>query len=152
MSLLTPARLPTVRIPTRDSRSADLQFPALPPLVPLVDSSAFYRCVHLRSLWDLASLVSPCPSKWSHGRSALSSVARVCLFLPLNVRGHHRRSGGSVSLMSYHSLPSNGSELVFILRTTDTRPARTGNVSRLPPMSVYRHALNGPYMLYPYRA
>ena len=73
-----------------------------PPLVPLVISSALYRCVHLRSLWDLASLVSPCPLEWSHGRSALSSrVLCGFVYLPLNVRGHQRsRSGGSVSFIT----------------------------------------------------
>ena len=70
------------------------------------------RCTGVCIFVPCGILLRWCPrvlraSEWSDGRSALSSVARVCLYyiVPLNVRGHHRRSGGSVSLSS---------ELVFI--------------------------------------
>ena len=66
-------------------------------------------CVCLRSLWD--SPRASWPSEWSHVRSAVGSVARVCQLTPLLLRTtpcrlsllHHRgRGGGSVSLISYH--------------------------------------------------
>jgi hypothetical protein len=45
-----------------------------------VVSTALHQCVCLRSLWNLAPSAAPCPSEWSHERSALSVVLRGFVF------------------------------------------------------------------------
>ena len=69
------------------------------------------RCTGVCIFVPCGILLRWCPrvlraSEWSDGRSDLSSVARVCLYyiVPLNVRGHHRRSGGSVSLITLYQV------------------------------------------------
>ena len=62
-------------------------------------------CVCLRSLWNLAPSAAPCPSEWSHERSALSVVLRGFVFRFVLHEDNTSSSTLHVNALHVHVLP-----------------------------------------------